>query len=248
MNILIFSGTSDGNEIIEKLSNLPVNLIVSVATEYGKNLVINKEVEILSKRLNSTEIENVIIEKNISIIIDATHPYATEVSSNIKEACNKTDKKYHRLLREQSLYDTHITLVENIAQACEITVSGNVLATTGSKQIHEYTTLDNYKNRLYARVLPTEESVELCTRIGLEESRIIQSLGVLSVEENVDTINKLNIKSLITKDGGVKGGFPQKSEACKLTKTKLIVIKRPIENSNYYSVDEILSEVLKEIN
>lgn len=253
MNILIFSGTSDGNEIIEQLVNLPVHLIVSVATEYGKKLInninlINKEVEILSQRLNSNEMENVIIEKQIKIVIDATHPYATEVSCNIKEACSKTQIKYYRLLREQSQYDAHITLVENIEKACEITVSGNVLATTGSKQIHEYTTLVDYKTRLYSRVLPTEESVQLCKKAGLDESKIIQSLGALSVEENVETIRRYNIKNLITKDGGVKGGFPQKSEACKLTDTKLIVIKRPKETTEFYSTDEIFSSILKEIN
>lgn len=244
MNILIFSGTSDGNEIIEKLALLPVHLTVSVATEYGKNLVSNNEVEILSKRLNSNEIQTVLTQKQIEIVIDATHPYATEVSSNIKEACNNTQTKYYRLLREQSQYDSHITLVDNIKNACQLTTKGNVLATTGSKQIHEYTTLNDYQTRLYARVLPTEESVKLCQKIGLDENKIIQSLGALSIEENVETIRKYNIKNLITKDGGVKGGFPQKSEACKLTNTKLIVIRRPKESTEFYSTKEIL-EIIK---
>lgn len=254
MNIIVFSGTSDGNEIVGKLSKLGHNVIVSVATDYAKDFLIDYDVTVLSGRLDIAKIVQVISQNDVNCIIDATHPYATEVSGNInsafiqvKENSNSNIEKF-RLLREQSLYEEHITLVDDIKTACDKTVAGNVLATTGSKQIHEYTTLVDYKTRLYSRVLPTEESVQLCKKAGLDESKIIQSLGALSVEENVETIRRYNIKNLITKDGGVKGGFPQKSEACKLTDTKLIVIKRPKETTEFYSTDEIFSSILKEIN
>lgn len=227
MNILIFSGTSDGNEIIELLHKKKHNIIVSVATEYGKDLVVKCDAKILSGRLDCIEIEQVLINNSIDYVIDATHPYATEVSKNITQACeNKSIQKF-RLLRQQSLYESHVTLVDNIAQACKLATNGRVLATTGSKQIAEYTVLNDYQNRLFARVLPTEESVLLCKNAGLQDSQIIQSLGVLTVEQNTQIIKDLNIKTLITKDGGEKGGFPQKSEACKLTNTQLLVIKRP---------------------
>lgn len=247
MNILIFSGTSDGNELIENLLSkeddiLKYNIFVSVATEYGKNLVLNRDIEILSGRLNLDEIIDTIKKHQIEYVIDATHPYAVEVSKNISEACKKSEGvKLLRLLREQSLYEEHITLVDDIKSACELALEGNVLATTGSKQINEYIDLHDYKNRLYARVLPTDESVLLCENIGLNNEHIITSLGALSVEENIVTIKQYNIKSMITKDGGIKGGFPQKSEACKLTDTTLYVIKRPIENG--LSKDEILLEL-----
>lgn len=238
MNILVFSGTSDGNEIIEILAKNNHNVYVSVATDYGKDLVVNTDVTILSGRLDVEQISNVITTNAIQIVIDATHPYAVEVSKNI--ALASSEIRLFRLLREQSLYQNHVVLVDSIFEACKLANLGNVLATTGSKQINEYIGLDDYKNRLFARVLPTEESVTLCTNAGLDLEHIIQSLGALSIEENIATINKYNIKNMITKDGGIKGGFPQKSEACKLTNTKLFVIKRPVELAGL-SIDDILS-------
>lgn len=248
MNILVFSGTSDGNEIITKLAKKMYNIFVCVATDYGKELVADGDFTVLSGRLDITQIQNLIVDENINFVIDATHPYAVEVSQNIITACDNINSshfiKLFRLLREQSLYDSHITLVDDIKSACNLCYNGNVLATTGSKQIHEYTVLNDYENRLFARVLPTEESVLLCENIGLFNDNIITSLGALSVEENIDTINNYNIKFMITKDGGVKGGFPQKSQACLLTNTKLFVIKRPVELSGL-SVDEILSKIIE---
>ncbi len=247
MNILVFSGTSDGNEIIEILANYGHNITVSVATEYGKELVVKCSVNILSGRLNQTEIQQVIFDNSINYVIDATHPYAVEVSKNISQACDFATQNYDffnekfRLLREQSLYDNHVVLVDSIGQACKQASVGNVLATTGSKQIAEYVDLQDYQSRLYARVLPTEESVLLCKNFGLQDFQIIQSLGVLSVEENINVINELNIKNLITKDGGEKGGFPQKSEACRITNTNLFVIKRP--NDFGLSIDQICKTI-----
>lgn len=238
MKILIFSGTSDGNELVKTLVEKGYIVLVSVATKYGREFVTDTDATILTGRLNTQEIQELIIENKIECVVDATHPYAVEVSRNIELATQSAGVKSYRLLREESLYESHVTLVDSIPNACELATLGNVLATTGSKQIHEYTVLSEYEKRLYARVLPTDESVQLCENIGLAGKHIITSIGALSVEENINTIKQYNIKNMITKDGGVKGGFPQKSEACRLTGVQLFVVKRPSDTG--YSIEEIL--------
>lgn len=228
--ILIFGGTEDGRELAERLSeNKELIITLSVATELGKELVGSDKINVLMGRLDQNQIKDIIGENDI--IIDATHPYAVEVSKNI--ALVVRDKKLLRLLREESKLIGAV-MAENIKDACSKCGSGNVLAATGSKQIAEYTCLE----RVYARVLPTKESVKLCYDAGLDDEHIIKHFGRNTVEENIEVINKYEIKNLITKDGGNRGGFKEKKRAAEITGVKFIVIKRP--NEEGYSLEELL--------
>ncbi len=245
MKILIFGGTTEGSILANELVKRAHSIYLSVATAYGKELA-PKEQENLQVFWGRLDVEGIIefaSVHEIDCIIDATHPYAVEVSKNIREASRSVNCIYKRLLREESPYEAHVILVDTIENACKHVAEGNVLAATGSKQIHAFVGLDDYKNRLYARVLPTSESIELCENIGLEKEHILTSFGVLSVEENLKMIETYAIRTMITKDGGAKGGFHEKSEACKRAGVRLLVVKRP-EECVGYSLEEILEETI----
>lgn len=245
MKILIFGGTTEGSILANALVKKSHNIYLSVATAYGKELAPKeqKNLQVLWGRLDVAEIRDFVSAYEIECIIDATHPYAVEVSKNIREASKNVNCPYKRLLREESQYESHVILVDTIENACKHAAEGNVLAATGSKQIRAFVGLDDYKNRLYARVLPTLESIELCEHIGLEKEHILTSFGVLSIEENVKMIETYAIRTMITKDGGAKGGFHEKSEACKRAGVRLLVVKRP-EECEGYSLEELLEETI----
>ena len=46
---------------------------------------------------------------------------------------------------------------------------------------------------------------------------------------NIATIRQYHIRYLVTKDGGIPGGFPEKIRAAKETGTCLVVLQRPEE-------------------
>jgi len=93
--------------------------------------------------------------------IDATHPYAVEVSANIKAAAKETKIPYLRLLREKSKTGGSM-VVSSVQAAAEILgeLKGAALITTGSKELAAFTAVPDFKKRLYPRVLPTVESIE----------------------------------------------------------------------------------------
>ena len=70
------------------------------------------------------------------LVLDATHPYAAEVTVNIREACENTAVSYVRVLREGGVHKDAV-YVENTEAAVDYLkhVSGNVLLTTGSKEL-----------------------------------------------------------------------------------------------------------------
>ena len=79
--ILVLGGTSDSLEIcdrINKYKNLPY--ILSVTTSYGEDLARKYAKNVITGKLAKEDMINFIEQNNINKIIDATHPYAIEVS------------------------------------------------------------------------------------------------------------------------------------------------------------------------
>ena len=50
---------------------------------------------------------------------------------------------------------------------------GQILVTTGSKEIQAYTKIRNWQERVFARVLSTEDSVHHCAALGFEGKNLI---------------------------------------------------------------------------
>jgi len=244
IKLLIFGGTTEGRELAEYLTSddkysARFDITLSVATSYGAEFIDRHKVKMLVGRLTSEDILTLLYNEKFDYVIDSTHPYAIEVSKNIRKSMqNFSASKYIRLLRRKSDLSNCI-LVDSIEEACDKTADGNVLASTGSKQIAEYKTLNDFESRLYARVLPTEESVNLCRDAGLDDSHILTNTGAVSLEDNLMMIDKYDIKNIISKDGGAKGGFNEKKEAALLRNIRFIVIDRPSEDGMTY--DEVVS-------
>lgn len=96
--LLLFGGTAEGRRILEY--GLPA--LCCVATEYGAAMLRGLEnAEILVGRLNPSQMSALIKERGVSCVIDATHPYASEVTANIKNACLESGVPLRRVLRAQ---------------------------------------------------------------------------------------------------------------------------------------------------
>ena len=81
-------------------------------------------------------------------VIDATHPYAKEVTKNLKSACEVMQVPYLRLVRGSEETKESIC-VENMDEAIKYLekTEGNILVTTGSKELESYTRLTDYESR-----------------------------------------------------------------------------------------------------
>ncbi|MBR6091062.1 MAG: precorrin-6A reductase, partial [Anaerolineaceae bacterium] len=228
--ICLFAGTSEGRALTEFLGKQPCGLTVCVATEYGGELLACPEqVRVIRQRLSQEEILNLLEENNYDLVIDATHPYAVKVTENISEACGKTGTEYLRLLRGKSQDDADAVIVPDVGSAVDFleTVTGNILLTTGSKDIDKFSRLTDFSGRVFARVLPMISSLEACRDAGLRASQIIAMQGPFSVETNLAQLHETGARWLVTKDSGTAGGFEAKAEAARMAGAGLVVIGRP---------------------
>ena len=88
--ILIFSGTTEGRELAEFLRNRQVDVIVSVATEYGRDCMdveSSSNVSVRTGRIDEAQIRQFLMTQKIDLVVDATHPFAAEVTKNVEQAC-----------------------------------------------------------------------------------------------------------------------------------------------------------------
>lgn len=230
--ICLFAGTTEGRRLVEFLRKTQLSVYVSVATEYGETLVPKGEnIEVHAGRLNQAEMETLFAGARFSLVVDATHPFAKEVTQNIAAAARATGTEMVRLVREAEDMAQDATYVASILEAAECLkgTAGNILLTTGSKELMPFTGIPNYQERVYARVLPMKSSLDACAAAGIPPAHIIAMQGPFTEEMNRAILRMAEAKYLVTKDAGPSGGFAEKLEAARKERVKLIIIGRPQE-------------------
>lgn len=267
--IAVFAGTTEGRRIAEFLEDFPVQVFISIATEYGRDsLGTYRNARVLCGRMEQEQMEAFLEQNQIDLVVDATHPFAKIVTENLRNACQSCQTEYIRCLREalpvgqgtgeESAENDYMTdryvedgyiadehmregSLEGIPKVVTVgcvreavaflkKTSGNILITTGSKELKEYTAIPDYRNRCYARVLSTVQAVSESAALGFEGKHLIAMQGPFSREMNVALLQHIGAAYFVTKESGKAGGFPEKLEAAAEAGAVLVVIGRPEED------------------
>ena len=229
MNVVVFSGTTEGRELSRQLAALGIEVTVSVATPLGQEEQGSTPgVTVRCGRLLPDEMAALL--GDAALCIDATHPYAVDATKNIRAACAAARVEYHRLLRAESPLPAGSMVFATAAHAAAFLAgcSGNVLLATGAKELTAFAALN--PERLFPRVLPTREGIAACEAASIPHKNIIAMQGPFSYALNCALMKQFSIRYLVTKDGGAVGGFAEKAQAAQDTGAQLIVVRRPAEN------------------
>lgn len=250
-NVLIFAGTTEGRELAEFLERQGVSCDVCVATEYGE-LLLDENTSghrIHRGRMTEEAMAELMRNRQITLTVDCTHPYAAVVSENIRNACQKAQSRYLRLLRESEEGDEACVFVSSVAEAVDYlkTKEGRILAATGSKELALYTALPDYRERVTARVLSTPEAVEACAALGFQGKNLICMQGPFGEELNFAMLRQTGARFLVTKESGKTGGFPEKLRAAKRAGAQLVVVGRPVKEEGA-SAGEFHRILCRELN
>ena len=239
--VVIFGGTAEGRELSRRLAEQGADVIVCVASEYGG--AVQEQREGISVRTGAlTQEEKRELLRDAVLCVDATHPYATHITASVKEVCEQAGIRRIRLVRAAS--DTGNAVVVRDAEeaaAWRQEKEGNILLTTGVKELQSFRKIDS--NRLFPRILPLKSSLDACEELGIPAKNIIAMQGPFSTECNEAMIRQLDIAYLVSKDGGARGGFPEKAEAADRTGIRMIVIGR--EEEEGLGLRETLEECRK---
>ena len=242
--ILLFGGTEEGHRLAEELCRRGAQVTVSVATSYGRELLRDVPcTRILAGRLCEEEMITLLGETDFFCVIDATHPYAVEVSRRIQNACQKTETPCLRLLREdvEMPGSLEVATASEAARHLEET-QGNILLTTGTKELPAFAKIP--RQRLYLRALPSAEALASAREANLEPSHLFLMQGPFSTELNAAVMKSWDIRILVTKRSGKAGGFPEKMEAARQIGAQTVVIGRPSRERGL-SWDELMAVLVE---
>ena len=250
-NYLIFAGTTEGRELTQFLLNiidkehLQMHLTVCIATDYGRLMLPeHKALTVLASRLNEQEMEKLMSRNAFDCILDATHPYAVLVSENIRNAAAAENIPYIRILRPDNTpvdTDSNIVFVHTMQEAVSYLAQtkGNILSTTGSKELPLLRELPDYEERVYARILPNPQMVSDSYEMGFKGQHLICMQGPFTEELNTALIHQFHISYVLTKNSGANGGFAEKIKSAEQTNTTLVVIGRPAEQTKGYLLEDV---------
>lgn len=262
--VLVFSGTTEGRELAERLADTGISCEVCVATDYGGLMMEpHGNIHVCCGRMDADAMRRKMEQGDFLAVADATHPYATEVSENIKRSAAAAGLPYLRVKRTTEgncgrEADAHLfscgwqkhaspgemVYVRDAAE-CERLLElseGNILLTTGTKDLSVYSQKESVRSRLYVRVLPAMESLALCSRAGICGKQVIAMQGPFLAALNEALLRQFDIAVMVTKESGEAGGFSQKREAAERAGIPLIVIENPDQTSGG-SPEEVYQEI-----
>ncbi|MTI82042.1 MAG: precorrin-6A reductase [Firmicutes bacterium] len=249
--ILVLAGTTEGKELALELQHRGYAVLTTVATDYGQSLLHSVGIkQVICTRLKNEMWEEIFSAYNVSTVVDATHPYAVEVTKQAISACGMMKIPYIRMERPTVPLPKHEFLhtADTLEEAVELAFSkGNsCFSTMGSKHLGYM--MERAKQRgvqVLARVLPDPGVLEKCINLGIKKSQIIAMQGPVSSEINAALYKHYQPAVVLTKESGINGGFREKIEPALNFEIPVVVWQRP--RLDYpvclTSIKEVLSKI-----
>ncbi len=229
--ILILAGTSEGRSAAVALEREGHPVIAATATGYGGELLRAEfKGEISTRPLNLEEMIELIAARHVSRVVDATHPFAVEVSANAREACRRAGIAYARIEREITAPEETASVINAVdieeAVTLAATCNGTIFLTVGSSKLDEYVAAIGTE-RLVVRILPVKASLEKCLDLGISPKNIIAMQGPFDKETNRLLFKRYGAALVIAKESGPTGGTADKIRAARDLNIPIILITRP---------------------
>ncbi|MEA5510635.1 cobalt-precorrin-6A reductase [Crocosphaera sp. UHCC 0190] len=243
--IWLIGGTGDSVNIASAIASHKFSCLVTVTTPTAQNLYpISPQITVKVAKLEAGEIKQLCHEENIKGIIDASHPFAVNISQKVLEFSQNNSIPYLRYERPSLNYHSEMIELDNF----ETLIKGNyllnkrVLLTIGCKALPRFKQWHD-RTVLYARILPKIDSLDMALKAGFSNNRVIALRPPITLELEKALWQQWNINLVVTKASGRQGGEDIKATVAKELGIPLIVIKRP--QLNYPQQTEQLSDIIE---
>lgn len=222
LTLLILAGTSEGREIASSLQDKGVPLIASLAND-----IRTPRAEGVRTRIGgfggAEGFTRFLLEEGITAVLDATHPFADQISSRTARICaaqNTPYAVYARPAWKPTSEDNWTILAREEDAALHIEDGSHVFIATGRKTLESFKNLANCQ--LYCRQIDTPPS----TPFPFGNGSYVTGSPPFSVEDEVALFERLGIDWLIVKNAGGTASF-SKLEAARQLGIRVGMIARP---------------------
>jgi len=231
-SVWVFAGTGDGNALAAELSRRGYRVIVSAASDYGAELASAAlpGVEVRSGRQGMAARRSHLQQSQAVAIIDATHPFATEISKQLTQLSAGLNIPYIRYERPAAALPSFARQAADMPAAARIAIEAGhrIFLATGIKDLATFVRQPDSEHReWFLRITPDIASLELALRAGIPRSHICAMQGPFSTEFNIALWSAWQVDCVVTKESGEAGGFHSKAAAAERLGIRFIVVKRP---------------------
>jgi precorrin-6x reductase len=263
----VFSGTSDGNALANRLAGCGNAVVVSAATEYGATLVQEDcpGVTVWAGRAGVEARRRALVASGARALIDATHPYAGAISQQLIALSRELDIEYLRYERPSTLLagvpaqDAESAIARDGASVIELCASPEhaaqraiaqgqrIFLATGSKDLAAFLQAPGAADKKwFVRITAEPDFIQRAIDLGVPRSQICAMQGPFSPAFNTALWQDWQIDCVVTKDSGEAGGFDAKAAAAAALGIPLLVIERP--QVAYPAVVASFDAVLEHLN
>jgi len=247
--IWVLGGTSDSREIALFLRGLGLPVVLSVATPYGRASFSELPgVDLLEGPLGPEEMLELMASRGVRLVVDASHPYAVSASRAALEASRRAEVPYVRFERGKSSTEGLLEC-ESFEEAARLLSKerGNVFLAVGVKNLGVLVR-EIGPSRVYARVLPSPDSIRRSLDLGIPPSHLVAMQGPFPRDLNASLYRMWRIEHLLTKESGDAGGFRDKVEPALEMGIRVWVVRRPRKEEalTFRSLEE-LADLLRSL-
>lgn len=230
--IWLIGGTTESQTLASVIASHHLPCIVTVTTEAAKLLYSGIDQTYLKVRVGKllpNQMPKFCQMHQVIVILDASHPYALEVSQAAIAVSRLANIPYLRYERPNIIsaspqiiqLDSFNTLLTG-----QYLVGQRVLLTVGSQILPQFI---NWQTRaiLFTRILPTLEALQIALESGFTSERILALRPPVGKQLELALWQKWRINLVVTKASGRVGGEATKREVAHQLNIPLIVIERP---------------------
>ena len=223
--ILVFGGTTEGRKAVEVLEESGNGYYYSTKT--GEQDVTLHHGSAINGALDGEAIRAFCREKGIRLIVDAAHPFASQLHRTVAEVAGALAIpaiRYERIFPER---DPALTWLDDYAQIPHDIHT--LLATTGVQSIRKLKPLESLGVKIVYRILPRESSISLARQQGAADEQLCyyEDGSVIDIEAD----------AILLKESGLSGGFQEKVDAARARGMRILVLKRPETPAGFHTVN-----------
>ena len=247
--ILVFGGTTEGKKVARLLQEKSMPFVYSTKTNIPFTAT-----QIASYRygaLDEIQLESYLLENNVTLIINASHPFAEMLHNTIAKVAESLQLPVIRFGRELLSKTVHplVTYVKTYDHALKLFKNHHILlALTGVQSIKQ---LKPWwlKHPAYFRILNRPESLAIATKNNFPKDQLILGLPSNNLKKEIDLINAKSINLILTKETGNSGFLKTKINAALKTTTQIIIITQPeVPKSfklvfNEFELENLITEI-----
>lgn len=223
MRVLILGGTGDASKLAAKVANMTgIEAIASLAGATREPVTPVGNVRVGGFG-GVAGLVNYLREIQIDVLIDATHPFANQISENAAQAAKEVGISRLLLNRppwEKLPGDNWLEVENNIDAAAALeNQSQRVFLTIGRQEISTFAHLQNIWFLMRMIDPPKADSV-------IPNGVILYDKGPFSLEKERDILIQYSIDTIVSKNSGGNATY-SKIIAARELGIKVIMVKRP---------------------